>query len=427
YVEFIGTWSVTNYQNQSIDLSFLNTINDLDIIEKYDSIATTQTLSFFPHELFTRLIQLSTSETDTSKLFYSILFGRTDSEFELYPANGNGALDAVTSVWEIRNFPDKPFNVSIRDLFKSFDSIYSIGLSYDRANERFYIESKSEFYNSSSQMFELTDVKNFVRKPYKTGYFSEIKNGINKKIEYEEIQGANEYNLNNEKTVSIPIKTTLDAQQVYNTDSIGIELPRRKQYTTNANEDTRYDENICIIRTDGTEAIQNGTSVTGFIGVDEMYNVKLTPRENLIRWGGVIKSCLWKSSEDIKQILSQKNVNINYTNRQGNNVNELDDINQSELTDQRLFNPEIYEFESAITLEILNTLDSDPHGYVRVTFNEIVYEGFVLEMQTKDYDRKATWKLLAKGVDEIVDVDNYVFENDDNYTFENDDNYIFNN
>jgi len=407
--------------NVTANFTTNHVVNDLGFTEVSLGEPEETIVSYLPHEAFTRLIQLMTSETDETKLFYSEFLGRTDSEFVTYLNNGEGALDAITTGWNLRKFPNRAFNLNMRDLFQTFASIYNLGMGFDRSNDRFYIAEIQDFYNPGYFMFDLGEVKEMVIKPYKEGYFSQILSGYGNKVEYEDFQGVNEYNVPTEHAITIPIPDKYIANTKYNSDSVGMELARRFPYSSDASKDTKYDENIYTVRTDGSETIQGGTNLSGFEGIENWYNIAITPRENLIRFSPQIKAALWKSDIFVKFIKSQKDLNVTYDNQNGDNVNEQDDIQVSELTSEALFIPEIYELDGILTGEMISILNTDPHGYVTWTFNGVDYEAFILRTEGSDYEKQVKWILIGK---EKSEGRNLIYENNDNFVFENDNNTI---
>jgi hypothetical protein len=370
----------------------------LKLTEKTDGAMAKDISCFFPHEAFTRLIQLMTSETDQTKLFYSEFFGRTDSQFVTYTANGEGALDAITTGYRLRRFQNMPLPLNFRDIFKTYDFINCLGLGFDKVNDRFYIAERADFYNEDYFMFDLGDVTELVITPYKDSYYSEIESGYEEKGEYEQFAGVNEFNIQTSHGLRFPVKEKLSLRAPYNTDSIGMELARRAGYYTLSSKDTRYDDKIYIVRTDGSQTIQVGSTVTGFEGVEQYYNIAFTPRENLLRHKDFINPGLWKHelTKRVKYLNSSKKINIYYFNQLGNHVHEHDDLSIAELGYGRAYNPEYYEFKAPITRAMIVILNTDPHGYVRFSFDGINYEGYIDDVQIDDYPKTSSWKLIGK-------------------------------
>lgn len=395
---------------------------ELNLTEISVSVGQTFVECFFPFEVFTRLIQLMTSETDTAKLFESNYIGRTNSEFVTYGVNGPGALDAVTTGWNLRDFPDRAFNVNLRDIFSAFFNVHSLGFGYDRINDVFYLEPIDQFYDSGYFMFDLGDVDELHSKPYKEILDSKINSGYSENGEYEDFQGVNEFNLQSEHSQVLPTKQTKEARSPLNYDSIGMELTRREQYSSNASKDTKFDENIFIVRTAYGYTYKGAPDLDGFEGIGSYYNVLYTPRENLIRSAGFYKSALWNHELRIKFIKAIKDVDIQYTNQNGDLVNEFDDLTGSDLIKNALFVPIVDELEGKFTPEMVSILNTNPHGFVRYRFDNRQYEGFLLTVEGSPYQRKGTYKFLRK---QPTIGDNFIFEDDDNFVMESEMNHVF--
>lgn len=368
----------------------------------------TTTQCLFPHEAFTRLVQLTTSETDTTKLFSSEFFGRTDSEFQTYSDSGEGSLDAIFTGYMVRQFPNSSLTANLRELFKSFDAVYNIGMGFDKVNDRFYIEKKRSFFDSSYFMFDLGEVADFVITPYMGKYFSKLTGGYENEGSYEEYQGAYEFNVQREYSLPAPVKDERILRANYAFDSIGVELARRKPYYSFSSLDTKQDNRLFIIRTDGLKPVLN-SSVTGFPGVEKYYNTMLTPRQNAIRNGSIIRPALYKSSNPIKYQTASKYISIN------TGIDDFTDIGQGEL-EAPLFIPELYTFKSYINSVILGILNTNPHGFIRFSYEGTIYEGFIDSIETGDYNKEATYKLIAKGI-ETGNV--MIYENDIDILYEN--------
>lgn len=424
YLEFYINYGTTKMDIRSL---FLNSINIYSFntfsIEEWTSTPDVTRNAYLPYEVFTRLIQLQTGETDTAKLIYSSKYGRGDSEFQTYGTDGDGSLLPLLPGKILRGFDDSPYNVSFRDYFKSLDALHNIGAGYDRINERFFIEDKSEFYKSGLLMFTLSGVVDLTVTPYDQYYFNEIKAGYKNNVEYEERNGVNEFNTPADYSVNQPVKNTLDISSPYNADTLGIFYSIALRKSEIGNKDTKYDDNNFLL--DVSRYITSFISEVdtydrnvpdAVLTTQQIYNLKYTPRENLIRWANILKVQLWKDTGiDVNFVKSQKNFDFEYTNKDGNTVNELDDIAQSELVANRLFNPEIIEGECIVTAAMITQLNNDPHGVVGLTFDEVDYYGFIIKFETKDYNKKANFTLLA--VDYVTGTE-YLFEDDQEFLFD---------
>jgi hypothetical protein len=409
YVDLFESYIIlttSDYHSSSINTTGSLAIN---FQEYFQSPTESTAKCFFPHEAFTRLIQLATSEPDIYKLFESDFFGRTDSEFLTYNDNGEGALDAITTGYLIRNFPNPTFPVNIRDLFKSFDAVYNLGLGYNRVNDRFYIEKKDQFFQTNYFMFDLGDVRELKITAMSQAYFSKLTGGFENKGDYWNLQGAYEFNVQREDSLSTPVKETKDIRSKYNWDSIGMELARRQQWANNDSLDTKQDNNIYIVRTDGEKPVLN-PAITGFSGIQKYYNTMLTPRQNIIRWANILRACLFRNNDPVKYQTSSKVCPVSY-----NGVSEFSDIPIKVLNESALFRPELYNFKSFIDAEKIQILNTNPHGYITFTFNKVHYEGFLNNVQSGDYNKDATYELIAKEIDINIP---FEFENGDPFELE---------
>ena len=387
------TWTTTD-----------NSVYNFELVVNTLGLEETTAKCIFPFKAFTRAVQQVSSETNTSKIFASTVFS----------PGGEAANDAILSGLMIRNFPDVPLNVSIRNLFKTFSSIYGLGLGYDLVNDRFYIEKLSEFYQVNNLMVVLGEVDNLTISPAKH-YFSTIKAGYEEKGDYEELQGAYELNVNREYSTEAPVKETLDVQAKYNADSVGIELARKKQYSATGSTDSRYDNKIYVINTDGQKPII--ADATGFAGIEKYYNLNLSPRNNLLRWGEWLRATLFKMNGAIKFQKAEKNVTATI-----NGVDDFSDITKNELLDQ-FFIPEVYRFEAPLTTAQIRIILNNPHGFVRFSYLGKQYEGFIEQLECGDYKNNATFTLMGRVP--ITDSSNYIFEGGTNYIFEDGTNFIF--
>lgn len=416
YIEFqsrahlYGANSV-GYATTYLSLNFNTYPYRLYFEERLIGIGETTNKCLFIDEAFTRLIQLITSETDTTKLFRSSITGRTDSDFEAYVSNGEYSQDVLFSGLMLRNYPDSSLNLSLKKLFESHSAIYNTGLGFDYVNDRFYLEKKEQFYKSIL-IKDLGEVSEFKRTPMPKAYFSKIMAGYDFDGDYEDFNGAYEFNLSKEYATNAPVKDELSAVSKLRADSVGIELTRRKQYLENSSIDTKGDNDIFILRTDtGEPAYSFYTS--GFPGADLYFNSMLSPRSNMIRWGNILKACLYKTDKAIKYIKSAKLFSLFIYSDETTSVDENSNLTQSELgTD--LIIPEIYTFDGHLNESDIQNILAEPHGYFTFSYMGRNYEGFIDIIELKNYKRKANFTLIAKNIASI----NRTFEDGTNHTFE---------
>lgn len=367
---------------------------NIRIQEKSTSVGDSDVSGYFPEEIFTKLFRLYTSSED---IFYSEFFGKVASTLQSYSEDGTGAFVHTTTGYNLRQFPDKQFVVNFMDYFMTLNSIYNLMCGYDYTNNRFFIEQKSAAYDAETILFDLGEITDeLIITPYKDAYYNEISGGYEEDGDYEQFQGTGEFNLNSNYSIDQPVKNKLKIRAKYNTDSMTAESARRYPYTNYASTDTKQDDKIVLVNSDGNETIQGGEDLAGVAGIEERYNIAFTPRENLIRWGNFIKSGLWKEGTfTIKFTSAKKSVNITYKNQNGEIVNEFDNISSSELPDLRLFNPQYLGFKSIFGLDKAEAIKANPHGLINFSFNGEALSGFIDQIQSQNYNKQATYKLIG--------------------------------
>jgi hypothetical protein len=174
---------------------------------------------------------------------------------------------------------------------------------------------------------------------------------------------------------------------------VGIEELRNLLYTNKANVDNNSDNDIFIIDTDGTSPVVISDGEIPYDGYEYFhtyYNTNFTPRSNVVRHGNIIKSNSWKSVLPIKSQKTDKQFELEV-----NGIDENSDISVSELG-ETIFIPELYIFESYLTPANIQTLLSNPHGYIDFHYNGVSYSGFIHKIELTDNNRKANFELIAK-------------------------------
>ena len=267
----------------------------------------TKSKSILPHELFQRLLHITTGTPDT---FYSEYFGRTDLG---YKKDGDGAYLATLNGLMLRGFPDDKtkYNTSLKDAFSAFSKEKNLVGTIDIVNGKqvFRVEPYEEIY-TKHRAVKLGALSEVSRSIDFEKIFTSVTVGSADK-EYEEVNGL--YPFNGEFTFATPMKTTASELNLigpYRKDDIGIELTRRQQYENDPNKDYRADKDIFIIDAAPTgydpdspdEPLtqplllanrgQDYITIEGIYEPSRAYNLNLSPGRQLRLWGNVIASGL---------------------------------------------------------------------------------------------------------------------------------------
>ncbi len=210
--------------------------------------------------------------------------------------------------------------------------------------------------------FQTITVNKLNRKVYEEYYFNSVSVGYEKGAgDYEEVYGLDECNGKLEFITCITkLQKKYEVLSKYRADSYGFEFARRKPYTTNPNEDTKYDEDIFFLhvrRAGSVFALRRWDDdfeelPTGIYSPETAFNLEITPKRNLVRHGWIIRAGLVKYpdaylrfiSSNCNSQLSTKKVDADY-------VVENEAILNSDLGRPR-FLPEEITFEAPIDYEM---------------------------------------------------------------------------
>lgn len=391
--------------NPSNAISALLTFSSFGIFEKSPGAPTSAVDCFYIEHALARIIQIATGENTEANILDASAVAYFDE------------ILAMTTGWNLRGYPDKPFNISGREIFQTGDAMTYLGFYYDRGNDVFKVVHKQELFKGAYEMLDLGEVSGLKITPSQNDYFNEVDFGWGEEVEYEELQGANEFNTPSKHFLKMPVKKKKDVKTAIHGDTVGAELSRRLSFETYAQQDSRYDEQRFIFESlAGT--IRQGTDVTGgFQGSDEYYNTRHTPRQMLKRWAGYLNVPLWKETIKSTQFVkTQKNTEVEVLSQ-----SELTGLTASDLTRDPIYHPEIYELKAPLSKSQLEVLNVDPHGLVRFTYRGEDFGGFLLEVKSNGFQRDAVYKLIkAPAIDKT-----YLFESGESYTFEDGTDYNF--
>ncbi len=389
---------VGSYYNLSIVLA-----ENWQIEEEDNSGTASINDVFFIQDAAARLLQLMTSELDTSKLLNAPIWGTGISEFRTYTRLGEFAYIGVCSAKMIRNFPtaERTCYVSFKELFQSADSFQNIGCWYDSVNDYFYINEKEQFFKDT-EILNIGEVKDLIIKNADEQTYNKILSGCANDGDYESINGILEFNNKTEYTNIITRKKNdIELQSKLRTDSLGVELTRREQYDFSSSEDTKADNDTFLIscKKDGSDFYnKNGSDfyeVGGMPNIESFYNFEMMPKAQLLQNGAMLRSVLYKNlTSNIKILNSTSSRNIYYqVSSTSDKIYKNNDVTASDLAVPYYF-PNMYEFTAPVDGDIIEQLQTDPHGYIEFSYLGVTYYGYVMEVSTEPYKRKGNWLLI---------------------------------
>lgn len=448
-------WQIIPFEEFSFDTSLLGvSINDGDEVKLYVKIGTSNSIerpatplssysidvyeSTFIHsdfgygeKSFFNITQTSTVPETTSKAFpifetgaqiarcitgsndsfRSNIFGRVNSEPYAYEENGCGSFNAITNGFMVRGYPltERTVRMSMNDYFKGLNPIWNLGLGIEKENDNYYIvvDSKEYFYDVDTVLMTINNIPHLLRYESPEHYYNIILAGYDK-WQIELTNGLDEPNSKREYYTGIKsVDNKLDLVSSLVASAYRLEVTRRNRYKDTLTTDSEYDEDNYIIALnrsvdesdiptdlDVAEKNENFAEVTDLLSPETSYNLRLTPVNNILRWGNVINSGLTKYTErEIKFTSGEGNYKMtsqfdadtcpgNWNNEslsQSQNI-QWDDVNNT-FSDP-IWIPEIIEFDYPVKFSEFKTIEANPKGVFNVSESETGHiKGFILEFK----------------------------------------------
>lgn len=376
----------------------------VEVFEVTDAKAATDIDMPLLHELGAKLLELITGQSDPLN---APLLGRTDSEPRTYVSDGDYSLSGVASGNMLRefDFDDKPLITSFADFFKTLDALYNLGMYWDADNSEFVIGDKEDFYKDS-KIITLGEVEELEISIATEQYFNSIKTGYQEKLDYEDVNGSQNFNVPGEfANDGKRIQNILDLQSVYHADDYGIELARKNADDLTSAEDSRFDGQKFIItgQRDGGDYItiqgyDDFTVITGIYTPGTRLNLNITPKRNMLRSANLLSIPLFITEGDTNFMTNQYELSLETKKAAESQIAEKDDLAYTDL-EEPLYYPELYNFTAPLTNDDILQLLDDPHGYVEFDYLGETYQGFILEVSTEPFNRKGNWTLIKVNPD----------------------------
>lgn len=283
YIDFWYNDAGTDHPRKLFTVEF---DNDTHFIVKATRICPpTDVQAYAVHELFSRAVEAVTDRCLTVKSDY---YGRTDSEPYSAEQDGCGGLRVLTNGLKIRQAENNNFTISVKDIFENLNPIDNIGMGVEGNVLR--VESAEYFYNDTL-LLTLDAIPESEIEVMEDRAYSVIKIGY-KKWETESVKGLDEFNSNKEFRTSITaVNNTLDITSNFVAAGYVIEQIRTQQFISTGRADNKYDNDTFIIAVDrtgyGEFIVEQGniSNPANIFSPATVYNWRLRPMYNLMRWG----------------------------------------------------------------------------------------------------------------------------------------------
>lgn len=313
--------------------------------------------------VFEAFDQVITNMVGAAGRLRSSLYGRTDSPL-VYPADGAGALRAITSGNNIRG--QNNLFASFADMYRTFNLLDNIGVGIRKENgvEVVDIEPLAHFY-AGREVMRLNFVSDLEKASDTEQYYNELEIGYETQLEENAQQ---EFNRKREFEFPITkVKRKLALMAPYTTAGTIIEQRRRE---AQAALDSRVDNNNFVIqlRRDGallvTAKNEGFTSVTGVDAPESLYNLALAPARLLRKHGNKFSAFLHKIGGVIAARFNEGNNTLStQLAAETAPISEAADVAVNALA-TRMYDAEVYTFRKQLTHQQIQALKNDPYGYI---------------------------------------------------------------
>lgn len=386
------------------------------LIEATKLCPNTNADGYLIHETLSRATEVLTDYCVRTK---SAFYGRIDSQPFSFDEDGCGSLKMVTSGLKIRRAIQDKFFVSLKELLEGLQPIDNIGWGVepdpDRLNKFLLIVESLDYFYKDVEIFRCSSIPDAVMEIEEGRHYAKIDVGY-KKWEVEDVNGLDEFNSTREYRTSLnSVSNTLDITSGLVAGSYPIELTRQESFANTGGSDYKYDNDtfiICLIRTAYDFLVEQGnvTNADNIYSPSTIYNYRISPLRNLMRWyRSIVNSYPNISGSDNKLFFSAGTGNLvaegemtsTFCKLENTVIRENQDLFTTHFTDTAdatpLWRNETVSFEYPLSLKDYRDIKSNPYGYVSFQCGQGEFEkGFIKELKYKPNAGKATFILRKK-------------------------------
>lgn len=433
-VTFTGTTTLANGEGLYMILEQRKVGNpgqvDLDITVTFDTesyILITATKScpatnaelYLVHETLSRVSEAVTNGCVRVK---SSFYGRTDSEPFSFEADGCGGLRTLTSGLKIRRAEEDKFFASLKDLIEGLNAIDNIGFDITEDPD---IPGRSlmrieglDFWYQNREILRHDGVPKSDSEIEENRHYSRIDVGY-KKWEVENVNGLDEFNSNRQYNTSIDtINQPLDITSILVAGSYPIEITRQQSFADSGGADTKYDNEIFIIsmlRSDypyTSLQVEQGniTSPENIFSPSTIYNYRISPIRNLMRWYKSIAAGFAQLADATNKLFFSSGtgnfvakglMTDTFCRQENMAMQENDNVFVTQFTNQADYTPfwipDLITYEYAMSISEYRIVKNDPYGYISVQCgNGEFLKYWIKEIKFKPMKGKATFALRRK-------------------------------
>jgi len=355
------------YYNDGAGFTPLITVSQGQIMATYNTISpSTVSKAFRPKQLFDKLIEKMNGGV------YPIASNHLEITWPQL---------CITSGDAIRRIENPKLKTSWNDFWQSINSVTNA--MFGSINGVATLEAKSQAFKRTLPIFSVGEVKDFEDSPYTEIMASKIQVGY-EDVDLDTTGGRTVFNAKQEYTTPLTrVQKTLDLISKYGASDLEIELLRvqldGRDSTDNSGDNKCFfiyvksePEMSGAYQPEGEEAFD---SVTGLNAGS--YNLKISPKQNLYRWGDYLAGMLERQMGGrIFFASATKDVSLVTVDLNGRRIAESENVNIQSLG-LPLFLPYIANFKCKIPPNQLLAVQNTPNGYIDFTWQGVPYRGFI--------------------------------------------------
>lgn len=368
---------------------------------------------YYIHETLSRVSESITNGCVRAK---SSFYGRTDSQPFAFPEDGCGGLRSVTSGLKIRRAIEDKFFTSLKDLLEGLNAIDNIGFDIIQDPDLSYgallrIEGVDFFYQDI-EILRHDGVPKGDSEIEENKHYSRVQVGY-KRWEVERVNGLDEFNSNREYNTSIDtINSNLDITSILVAGTYAIEITRQQSFADSGGADTKYDNEtfiMCMERSIypygglGVE-LGNITNAANIFSPDTIYNYRLSPLRNLMRWYKTIAAGFASLGEATNMLFfSSGTGNLiasgimtdTFCRQENSDLQENQNIFVTKFTNVSDYTPlwknELITYDYPMSIADYRAIKENPYGYLSVQCGNGEYKKYwIKEIKYKPMKGTAT-------------------------------------
>lgn len=312
-----------------------------------------------------------------------------------------------TSGTAIRELANPKIKISFKELFQTFNSIDDVGFGDDggvyKLEERRTFARNVEIVNVGGVKqggYQMEIAEELVGNVVNVGY-------IDKNTE--NTDGLEEYNSG--QIYGLPtsrIQKEIDWISPIRADQFGIEKMRvdfniSKKSTNDTNSDNDTFMIDCYLDDTNYRPILGSSysSITGLSSPNTAYNLRLTPKQNLLRHAGYLASILDRMPGRYIEFASgDKNTDL-ATVKDGISVIENAPVSVASLAG-KYFQPYIFTISVKFPKYVIDLIDATPFAKIGFSYNGIKASGYIIELPVDLAENKEVQIKLLASADTLI-------------------------